>query len=99
MKALAKIYKKVKKPIPELLDYSISIPPGGSTSVAVPENAKVIFQNMDFEKVRIDIVDSDVIITNPEDGSRIILPGMALLLYEPLMSELNSRMYSPMSMR
>lgn len=35
MKALAKIYKKIKKPIPELLDYSISIPPGGSTNALV----------------------------------------------------------------
>ena len=34
-KALWKIYTSLKKPIPELLDYSVIIPPGGKTDALV----------------------------------------------------------------
>ena len=35
MKALTKIYERVQKPIPELLDYTVTIPPGGKTNALV----------------------------------------------------------------
>lgn len=35
MKALKKIYDSIHKPIPTLLDYSVSIPPGGKTNALV----------------------------------------------------------------
>lgn len=35
MNALKKIYKRVKKPFPTLLDYSVTIPPGGKTDALV----------------------------------------------------------------
>jgi (R)-citramalate synthase len=35
MKALRKIYSRLQKPLPALLDYSVSIPPGGKTDALV----------------------------------------------------------------
>jgi D-citramalate synthase len=35
MKALRKIYGRLKKPLPVLLDYSVTIPPGGKTDALV----------------------------------------------------------------
>ena len=35
MKALRKIYKKLDKNLPRLLDYSVTIPPGGKTDALV----------------------------------------------------------------
>jgi D-citramalate synthase len=35
MKALRRVYSKLKKPLPVLLDYSVSIPPGGKTDALV----------------------------------------------------------------
>jgi len=35
MKALRKIYNKLKKPLPVLVDYAVSIPPGGKTDALV----------------------------------------------------------------
>ena len=35
MKALRKIYKKLDKKLPRLLDYSVTIPPGGKTDALV----------------------------------------------------------------
>jgi len=35
MKAIGKIYSRISKPLPELLDYAVTIPPGGSTSALV----------------------------------------------------------------
>jgi len=35
MNALKAIYKKLKKPFPELVDYVVSIPPGGRTDALV----------------------------------------------------------------
>lgn len=35
MNALKSIYKKLKKPFPELLDYTVTIPPGGRTDALV----------------------------------------------------------------
>jgi (R)-citramalate synthase len=35
MKALQKIYKSLKKPLPKLIDYMVTIPPGGKTDALV----------------------------------------------------------------
>jgi len=35
MKAVGKIYQRINKPLPELVDYLVTIPPGGSTSALV----------------------------------------------------------------
>lgn len=35
MKAITKIYKKVNKPMPQLVDYIVTIPPGGKTNALV----------------------------------------------------------------
>ena len=35
MNALKNIYKRLKKPFPTLLDYSVTIPPGGKTDALV----------------------------------------------------------------
>lgn len=35
MKAVKKIYSKLKKPLPNLIDYTVSIPPGGKTEALV----------------------------------------------------------------
>jgi len=35
MKAVGKIYQRINKPLPELVDYVVTIPPGGSTSALV----------------------------------------------------------------
>jgi len=35
MKALSKVYKKIGKTLPELIDYMVTIPPGGRTSALV----------------------------------------------------------------
>lgn len=35
MKAITKIYEKVGKPMPHLLDYIVTIPPGGKTNALV----------------------------------------------------------------
>jgi (R)-citramalate synthase len=35
VKALRKIYKKLKKPFPKLVDYVVTIPPGGKTDALV----------------------------------------------------------------
>ena len=46
MNALKKIYKRLKKPFPKLLDYSVTIPPGGNTDALVES---VIIWEMDHE--------------------------------------------------
>jgi D-citramalate synthase len=46
MKALRKIYGRLEKPLPVLLDYSVSIPPGGKTDALVQT---VITWNLDRE--------------------------------------------------
>ncbi len=46
MNALQRIYKRLKKPFPKLLDYSITIPPGGQTDALVES---VIIWEMDHE--------------------------------------------------
>ena len=46
MKAIGKIYQRIGKPLPELLDYAVTIPPGGSTSALVET---VITWNLDRE--------------------------------------------------
>ena len=35
MNAVKIIYKRIEKPLPELLDYKVSIPPGGRTDALV----------------------------------------------------------------
>ena len=46
MNALKSIYKRLRKPFPKLLDYSITIPPGGQTDALVES---VIIWEMDHE--------------------------------------------------
>jgi D-citramalate synthase len=46
MNALKKIYKKLKKPFPKLVDYAVTIPPGGKTDALVET---VITWNLDKE--------------------------------------------------
>ena len=46
MNALKNIYKRLKKPFPKLLDYSVTIPPGGNTDALVES---VIIWEMDHE--------------------------------------------------
>ena len=35
MKAVSKIYEKINKPMPQLVDYIVTIPPGGKTNALV----------------------------------------------------------------
>ena len=65
------------------------VEPGGSINVLVQPNAQLVFSDVDFDDVQIDIVDSDVIVAKA-DGTKIIFPGMALLLFE---EELNPKIY------
>ena len=47
---------------------------GESRDVTVASGSELIFEGISFEDVKVDIVDSDVILTDT-DGSRIILTG------------------------
>jgi D-citramalate synthase len=56
MKALKKIYRNLDKPIPRLIDYNVSIPPGGKTDALVQT---VITWNMGRKEFRTRGLDSD----------------------------------------
>jgi (R)-citramalate synthase len=56
MKALRKIYKSLNKSMPKLIDYNVSIPPGGKTDALVQT---VITWNMGKKEIRTRGLDSD----------------------------------------
>ena len=56
MKALKKIYKTLNKPMPKLVDYNVSIPPGGKTDALVQT---VITWNIGRKDIRTRGLDSD----------------------------------------
>ncbi len=49
MKALWKIYEKLEKPHPVLIDYSVTIPPGGKTNALVEAIITWDFNNKEFK--------------------------------------------------
>ncbi len=49
MKALWKIYDKLDKPHPVLIDYSVTIPPGGKTNALVEAIITWDFNNKEFK--------------------------------------------------
>lgn len=56
MKALRKIYKRLNKTMPKLIDYTVSIPPGGKTDALVQA---VITWNLGKKEIRTRGLDSD----------------------------------------
>ena len=58
--------------------------------VAVQPRAELVLTGIDFEDVAVDIIDTDVILSNPETGDRLVLLGLAIYLFDeeevPLMS-------------
>ncbi len=58
--------------------------------VAVQPNAELVLTGIDFDDVAVDIIDTDVILSNPETGDRLVLLGLALYLFDeeeaPLLS-------------
>ena len=58
--------------------------------VAVQPRAELVLTGIDFDDVAIDIIDTDVVLSNPETGDRLVLLGLAIYLFDeeevPLMS-------------
>jgi D-citramalate synthase len=48
-KAMYKIYKKLNKPTPELIDYEVVIPPGGQTDAIVQTIITWLFNGKSFK--------------------------------------------------
>lgn len=65
-------------------ELQLNMPAAGKELVArVEPNAKLSVQGVDFASVTVDIVDSDVVLHNPANGAKIVLPGLALMLFDP----------------
>ena len=65
----------------------ISIPSDGSEILfSVEPNDEVQVEGIGFDQARIDIIGTDVIVSNPSDQSRIVFPGMGLIMFERSMA-------------
>lgn len=54
-KALFKIYKKLNKPAPDLIDYVVTIPPGGQTDALVQTSITWRFKGKEFKTIGLDV--------------------------------------------
>ncbi|MEZ5596307.1 MAG: hypothetical protein R3E84_07945 [Pseudomonadales bacterium] len=54
---------------------------GESKTVIVGPGVDLVFKGVDFKDVQVDIVDADVVVSKA-DGTRLVFPGMALLMFE-----------------
>ena len=70
----------------QVIDFNAS----DQQQVAVQPRAELVLTGIDFEDVAVDIIDTDVILSNPETGDRLVLLGLAIYLFDeeevPLMS-------------
>lgn len=71
-KALWKIYNSLKKPYPELTDYSVIIPPGGKTNALVHTVISWNFNNKDFKTRGLDVDQTTAAIQATEKMLNII---------------------------
>jgi len=71
MNALAKIYKDIKKELPELTDYIVTIPPGGQTNALVETVITWNYQGEEFKTKALD----------PDQTTAAIIATMKMLNY------------------
>ena len=64
-------------------NFQIDLGVGGVNElVSLQSGAEVTLDGIDFEQATVDIVDTDFVITNTVNGSKIIFNGLALILFE-----------------
>ena len=54
---------------------------GQSTSVYVKPGETLVFNDIDLDDIKIDILGPDVVLTNPTTSAKIFLPGLGLILF------------------
>ncbi|NCC21342.1 MAG: calcium-binding protein, partial [Alphaproteobacteria bacterium] len=57
-------------------------PPGEAISIGTQRGMKINLEGIDLENVKVDILGSDVIISDPSTGAQIILVSMALFMFD-----------------
>jgi len=50
--------------------------------VAVQPGGELILSGIDFDDASIDIIDTDVLVTNPDTGEQLVLMGLAIFLFD-----------------
>jgi len=65
----------------------LEMPENGETiAVSIGPNSTINLNQIDLEKSNVDIVGSDLIISNPDSGAQIVLLGMALYMFDEELS-------------
>ncbi|HEY1097134.1 MAG TPA: calcium-binding protein, partial [Alphaproteobacteria bacterium] len=61
----------------------VNLPAAGeTTNIFIEPGQKIDLQNMDLDKIKIDVLGSDIIFTDPATGAKICFVGLALILFD-----------------
>ena len=50
--------------------------------VAVQPGGELIVNGATFDQITVDIIDTDIILANPDTGDRVVLLGLAIFLFD-----------------
>ena len=63
-------------------DLKVAFPESGTTKLLVQPGGKIDLGNIDLSKVKIDILGSDLILTDPVTGAKVVLVGIVAFMFD-----------------